>query len=133
MGMPKDRRSWRVSAILVSTTKSEENLSCWGLARHFEKHPDDLKLCEPYRPYSRAQYHLQISRIKHEVQQQIIVRMAGEDAVHGTKIADSGGYGVSRYTKWQNTRYGKLSVHDFAKLHPIHSPHGKICAAMVTP
>ncbi len=30
-------------------------------------------------------------------------------------------------------KYGKLSVHDFAKLHLIRTPHGRICAAMVTP
>ena len=133
MGIPQGRRDWRVSAILVSLVKSEENLSYWGLVKHFGKHPEDLERCELYRPYSKAQYHLHVSSIKPKVQQQIIVWMAGEDAAHGTKIADSSGYSISRYKEWQNAKYGKLSVQDFAKLHLIHTPQGKICAAMVTP
>ena len=59
--------------------------------------------------------------------------MAGEEAVHGTKRVDSSGYSISRYKEWQNAKYGKFSVQDFAKLHLIHTPHGKICAATVTP
>ena len=133
MGMPQGRRDWRVSAVLVSLVKSEETVSYWGLVKHFDKHPEDLERCELYRPYSRAQYQLQVSGIKPKVQQQIIVWMAGEDTAHGTKIADSGGYGISRYKEWQNAKYGKPGVQDFAKLHLIHTPYGKVCAAMVTP
>ena len=59
--------------------------------------------------------------------------MAGEDAVHGTKIADSSGYSIARYIERQNAKYGKLSVHDFAKLHVIRTLHDKICAVMATP
>ena len=91
-------------------------MSYWVLAKHFEKHSEDLERCELYRPYSKAQYQLQVSRINPKVQQQIITRMAGKDAVHGTKIADSSGYSIARYIEWQNAKYGKLSVHDFAKL-----------------
>ena len=94
MGIPQGRRDWRVSAVLVSLVKSEENLSYWGLVKHFDKHPEDLERCEPYRPYSRAQYQLQVSGIKLKAQQQIIVWMAGEDAAHATKIADSSGYSI---------------------------------------
>ena len=133
MDIPKGRRDRRISAILVSLVKSEENLSYWDLVKHFDKHPEDLERCELYRPYSRAQYQLHVSGIKPKVQQQIITWMAGEDAVHGTKIADSSGYSIARYIEWQNAKYGKLSVHDFAKLHVIRTLHGKICAAMVTP
>ena len=83
--------------------------------------------------------------------------MAGDVAVHGTKIAGSSGFSmewcvewqnvygaasfdadISRFSmewcvEWQNAKHGKLSVHDFAKPHLIHALHGKICAAMVTP
>ena len=59
--------------------------------------------------------------------------MAREDAVNGPKIADSSGFSISRFIERQNAKYGKLSVHDFAKMHLIHTPQGKVCAAMVTP
>ena len=108
-------------------------MSYWGLVKHFAKHPEDLERCEPYRPYGRAQYHLHMSSIKPKVQQQIVTWMAGKDAAHGTKIADSSGYSIARYIEWQNAKYSKLSVQDFARLHLIHTPYGKICAAMVTP
>ena len=88
---------------------------------------------ELYRPYSRVQYQLHVSSIKPKVRQQIIVWMAGEDAAHDTKIADSSGYSISRYIEWQNAKYGKFSVQYFAKLHLIHTPYGKTCAATVTP
>ena len=131
MGMLKGRRDWRVPAILAGMVKSEEDLSCWSPVRHFKKHPDDPER-ELYRPYSRAQHQLHVSNIKPRVQH-IITWMAGEGAVRGTKIADSGGYSMARYTEWQNAEYGRLSVHDFSKLHAIRALHGKICAAMVTP
>ena len=133
MGIPKDTRDWRVSAILVDIVKSEEYISYWGLVKHFDKHPEDLERCELYRPYSTSQYKLQASSIQPKVQQQIITWMAGEDAVHGTKIADSSGYSMEWYKEWQNAKYGKLGVHDFAKLHVIRTLHGKICAATVRP
>ena len=117
----------------MSIVKSEEDLLCWGLVKHFGKHPEDLERCELYRPYSRAQYQLHVSKIKPKVQQKIITWMAGNDAVHGTKIVDSSGYGIARYVDWYNAKYGKISVKLFAKLHLIHAPHGRICAAMVTP
>ena len=133
MGMPKGRRDRRVSAILVGMVKSEEGLSYCGLAKRFEKHPDDLERREMYGTYSRTQYQLQVSKIKPEVQQRIITWMAGGDAVHGTKIADSGGYNTGWCIEWQNAKYGKLNVHDFARLHLIHALRGEICVATVTP
>ena len=133
LGIPQGKRDWQVSAILVAIVRSEEKISYWGLIKHFDKHPEDLERRGLYRPYSRAQYQLHVSQIKPKVQQEILARMAGEEAVHGTKLVDSSGYSISRYKEWQNAKYGKLSVQDFAKLHLIHTPHGKICAAMVTP
>ena len=132
MGKPPGKRDWEVSAILVALVKSEK-LSFWGLVKHFDKHPEDLERCELYRPYSRAQYHLRVSEIDPKVQQQIITWMAGEGAVNGPKIVDSSGFSISRFIEWQHAKYGKLSVHDFAKMHLIHTPQGKVCAAMVTP
>ena len=45
---------------------------------------------------------------------------------------DSSGFSISTYKDWTNAKYGNLSVKDFVKLHIIHTPHGKICAATVT-
>ena len=59
--------------------------------------------------------------------------MAGEDAVNGPKIVDSSRFSIAQFVEWQHAKYGKLSVHDFAKMHLIHTPQGKVCAAMVTP
>ena len=129
MGIPRGKRDWRISAILVAIVKSEENLPYWRLVKHFDKHPEDLKRCELYRPYSESLYHLRIDEIDPKVQQQIITWMAGEDMVPGTKIANSSGFSIAQFIEWQHAKYGKLSVHDFAKL---YTPQGKICAAMVT-
>ena len=59
--------------------------------------------------------------------------MAGDEAVCGTKIVDSGGFGVSRRIKWHNAKYGNIGVKLFAKTHLIHTPQGRICIAMATP
>ena len=133
MCIPQGERDWCVSAILVSLVKSEEDLSYWGLVKHFDKHPGDLERCELPRPYSRSLYQLRVSEIEPKIQQKIITWMAGDDAVHGTKVVDSSGYSIARYVDWYNAKYGKISVGLFAKLHLIHTPHGRICAAMVTP
>lgn len=58
---------WRVSAILVSIVKSEEGVSYWGLVKHFDKHPGDLKWCELPRPYSKSLYQLRVSEIEPKV------------------------------------------------------------------
>ena len=42
-GMPKGERDGRVSAVPAAVLKSEGWPSHWGLARHFAKHPGDLK------------------------------------------------------------------------------------------
>ena len=59
--------------------------------------------------------------------------MAGKDAVNGPKIVDSSGFSISLFIKWQHAKYGRLSMHGFAKMHLIHTPQGKVCADMVTP
>lgn len=132
LDIPQHKHDWRVSSVLVSIVKSEEKLSYWGLVKHFEKHPGDLKRCELLRPYSKSQYQLQLSHVDTKILQQIIVWMAGDEAVDGTTIVDSSGFNMSRLKDWINAKYGKLSVRDFVKLHAIHTPQGKICAAMVT-
>ena len=83
-------------------------------------------------PYSNSEYHLRISQIETYVLQQIIMWMAGDEAVGGTKIVDSSGFSVSRRIKWYNAKYGNISVKPFAKTHLLHTPQGKICIAMVT-
>ena len=85
-------RDRRVSAILVSILKSEENLSYWGLIKHFDRHPDDLELCGLSKPYCRSWYQLRISEIDPAVLQKIITRMAGDGIVHGTLLVDSSGF-----------------------------------------
>ena len=85
-------RDGRVSAMTASIIKSEAKLSCWGLIKHFDRHPDDLERCEMSRPYCRAWCHPRISEIDPAVLQKIITKMAGDEAVHGTLPVDSGGF-----------------------------------------
>ena len=92
LGVAPGARDGRVSAILASILKSEENLSHWGLIRHFDRHPGDLELCELPRPYCRSWHQLRISETDPAVLQNIIAKMAGCDAVHGTLLVDSGGF-----------------------------------------
>ena len=132
MGNAPGTRDKRVSAILVAIIKSEEDLSFWGLVKHFRKHPEDLKRCELTREYSKSTYHRWIENIDPEVQQKIITWLAGDDAVHSTLVSDSSGFSVAKLIEWQHAKYGKLSVSDFAKLHLIQTLHGRICAATVT-
>ena len=133
LDIPQGEYDWRISAILVSIVKSEEKLTYWGLVKHFEKHLGDLERCKLLRPYSKSEYHLRISQIETNVLQQIITWMAGDEAVHGTKIVDSSGFSIARRKEWYNAKYGNISVKLFAKMHLIHAPQGKICSAMVTP
>ena len=133
LGIAPGTRDRRVSAILVAILKSEENLSYWGLIKHFDRHPDDLKLCELSRPYCRSWHQLRISETDPAVLQGVIAKMAGCDAVHDTLLVDSSGFSIARYVDWQNAKYGKLSVRLFAKLHIMHTLHGMVCAAAVTP
>ena len=133
MGIEPGTRDKRVSAILVAIIKSEEDLSYWGLIKHFQKHPEDLRRCELIRGYSRSTYHRWIQDIDTEMLQKIIVWLAGDDAIHNTLVADSSGFSIAKFIEWQHAKYGKLKVSDFAKLHLIHTLHGKICAATVTP
>ena len=133
LGIAPGTRDRRVSAMLVSIIKREENLSYWGLIKHFDRHPSDLELCELSRQYCRSWYQLRVSEIDPAVLQRVITGMAGKDAVHGTLLADSSGFSISRYVEWHNAKYGKLSVRLFAKLHIMHTLHGMVCAATVTP
>lgn len=73
----------------MSIVKSEEGVSYWGLVKHFDKHSGDLRQCELLKPYSKSLYQLRVSEIEPIVQQKIIVWMAGNDVVHGTKVVDS--------------------------------------------
>ena len=132
LGIAPGTRDRRVSAILVSILKGEENLYYWGLIKHFDRHPGDLELCELSRPYCRSWYQLRVSELDPAVQR-AIAKMAGGDVIHNTLLADSGGFSIARYADWQNAKYGKLSVRLFAKLHIMHTLHGMVCAATVTP
>lgn len=85
------------------------------------------------KPYSKSLYQFRVPKIELIVQQKIIIWMAGNDVVHGTKVVDSSRYSMTKYVDWYNAKYGKISARLFAKLHLIHTPHGRICAAMVTP
>ena len=133
LGIPKGKKDRRVSAVLVALVKSEEGLSYWGLVKHFDKHPGDLKRCELDRPYSKSWHGLRISQIDTAILHKLILWVAGDDAVHGTKIVNSSGFSIARYVDWYNAKYGKISVKKFSKLHIMQTLHGKICAAMVTP
>ena len=103
------------------------------MVKHFDKHPGDLERCELPRPYGRSLYQLRVSEIEPKAQQKIITWMAGDGAVHGTRAVDSGGYSMARYADWYDAKYGKISARLFARLRLMHAPHGRMCAAMVTP
>ncbi len=126
LGIPEGRKDRRVSAMLVALVKSEEGLSYWGLVKHFNKHPGDLKRCELDRPYSKSWYRLRISQIDSAVLYKLILWMAGDYAARGTKIVDSSGFSIVRYADWYSAKYGKISVKEFAKLHIMQTLHGKI-------
>ena len=49
-------RDRRVSAILASIIKSENQLSYWGLVNHFAKYSSDVELCELKRHYKKSWY-----------------------------------------------------------------------------
>ena len=131
LGVPPGVRDVRVSAILCAIVKSENNYSYWGLYNHFEKHPDDIELCELKKKYCRSWYHLRISGIGQDVLQRLIAWSAGEDA-KGTQLVDSSGYATYAYEDWYNAKYGLLDARSFVKLHIMAAPHGRIAAATVT-
>ena len=133
LGTAPGTRGRRVSAILVSILKREENLSCWGLIKRFDRHPGDLELCGLPKPYCRSWHQLRMSEIDPAVLQKIITRMAGGGAVHGTLPVDSGGFGMARHVDWQNAKHGRPGVRPSAKLRIMHTPHGMACAAAVAP
>ena len=54
------------------------------------------------------------------------------DEAKGDLLTDSSGYSMGLHEDWQNAKYGNISVRQFCKMHIIHTPHGKICAATVT-
>ena len=87
----RDRRA-SVMAAPIIIIKDEENLPRWGVIKYFDRHPDDLDLCELSRPYCGSWYHLRISEIDPAVLQKIITKMASDDAVHGTLLVCSGGF-----------------------------------------
>ena len=57
--------------------------------------------------------------------------MAGNNAVHGTNVVDSGVYGIGMSTG--TTPDTARTARGSAKPHPIHTPHGRICSAAATP
>ena len=114
LGIAPDRR---VSVILIPILKSQEKLSYWDLIKHFDRHPDDLELCELSRSYYTSWYHFRISEIDPAILQKIITRMASDDTVHDTLLVDSSGFSISMYENWQNA---KLSVRQFCKLHIMY-------------
>ena len=130
-GIEDGVRDMRVSAILVSIVKSENQLSYWNLTNHFVKYPNDVELCELKKPYKKSWYHLRISEIDEDVLKRIIARM-GDEGADGTLMVDSSGFSLSSYKSWINAKYGQISVKEYDKLHIIQNIYGKICAAIVT-
>ena len=88
-------------------------------------------MCELKKRYSRSWYHLRISEIDPVVLQQLLPLMAGDEST-GDLLTDSNGFSKREFEEWHNAKYGDISVRKFCKLHIIHTPHGKICAATVT-
>ena len=48
-------------------------------------------------------------------------------------MVHSGGFGIFGHKNLYNAKCGNLSVYDFAKLHAIHTPQGRMCSATGTP
>ena len=92
LGLPKGERDRRVSAVPAAVLKSEENLSYWGLVKHFAKHPGDLERRGLDRPYGKSWYRLRISQTDDFMLHEIIGRVAGDAAARGANIADSTGF-----------------------------------------
>ena len=111
--------------------KSEEGPFHWGLARRFAKRPGDLERRGLDRPYGKPWYHLRVSQIDSAVPRKVIGWMAGDVAVHGTKIVDSTGFSISRYRDWHNAKYRTISVKQFVKPRVARALGGMICAATV--
>ena len=42
-------------------------------------------------------------------------------------------FSIAKYIDWQNSKYGKIGVRLFSKLHIMHTLHGMVCAVVVTP
>ena len=133
LDIPKGEKDRRVSAVPAAVLKSEERLSCWGLVKHFAKHPGDLERRGLDRPYGKSWYRLRVWQTDDFILHEIIGRVAGDAAARGTKIVDSTGFSISRYRDWHNAKYGTISVKQFAKLHVARALGGMICAAAVTP
>ena len=93
-----------------------------GAGQAFDKHSGDQKRCELDWPYSKSWHHLRISEIYPAVLHEVMLWMAGNDAVYGAKMVDSSGFSIARYADWYNTKYGKISVNVFAKRHIAQTP-----------
>ena len=89
---------------MVSIVKSEEDLSYWGLVKRFQKHPEDLKRCELYRPRATSTYQRWISGIDPKVLQEIITWMAGDDAAHSDIMSDSSGFRKAKIVEWRHAK-----------------------------
>ena len=50
----RDRRASTLAAPII--IKGEENLPRWGVIKYFDRHLDDLDLCELSRPYCGSWY-----------------------------------------------------------------------------
>lgn len=94
LGTAPGTRDRRVSTVLMSILKSEENLSYWGLIKHFDRHPMTGAV-RAAGPYYTSWYQLRILDIDPALLQKLITRMAG-DAVHSTPLVDSSGFQYSQ-------------------------------------
>ena len=75
-------------------------------------------------PYGKPWYHLRVSQIDSAVPREVIGWMAGDVAVHGTKIVDSTGFSISRYRDWHNAKYRTISGEAVCKTARRARPRG---------
>ena len=81
-GMAPDTHDGRVLVVLSAIIKSED-LSFRGIVKHLRKHPEDSKRAS-LPEYARSAYRRQIEDMDSQMQQKLITRLAGDDAVHDT-------------------------------------------------
>ena len=60
-----------------------------------------------------------------------ITWMGAEGAANGTKIVDSSGFNISQFVEWQHAKASP--AYTTLPRYIPHTPHGKVCAATVTP
>ena len=102
--IPQGEHDWQISAVLVSIVKSEEKLTAGDWSSILINTLATWKDAS-LSGHTASQSIICISQIESHVLQQIIIWIAGDEAVRSTKIVDSCGFSVSRRINCHNAKY----------------------------